>query len=341
MLYDIKKRVLQYWYSAPSFLTYLLWPLSVIYISISNLRKYYLLHKLPKKIDFEVPVIVVGNITVGGTGKTPFVIWLSKFLQEHGYRPGIVSRGYGGKSLNYPLAVTSLSNPQEVGDEAVLLASRAACPVAIDPDRVGAVKFLLKNHECNIIISDDGLQHYRLSRDIEIAIIDGERGFGNGFCLPAGPLREPITRLNTVDFIVINSNSNDSFDFSNFNITNKYTMKLIPGKIYNISSIELEVESEHFLGEPLHAVAGIGNPERFFEQLRSLGLTIWPHSFSDHHRFIEKEFSFISIEAKVIMTEKDAVKCAQFADYRYWCLPVSAECDPELGEAILAKINII
>lgn len=339
MLYKLKSMVVQYWYSAPSILTYLLSPFSVLYCLIISLRKKYL---TKKKINFDVPVIVVGNITVGGTGKTPFVIWLSEFLKNKGYHPGIVSRGYGGKSKTYPLTVTPNSDPHQVGDEAVLLAMRAHCPVVIDPDRVKAVKYLLENHDCNIIISDDGLQHYRLGRDIEIVIIDGERQMGNGFCLPAGPLREPVTRLNTVDFIVINT-IHKTIDINidkilESNYTPEYNMFLTPGNIYNLSSPELEVIPDYFLGEPIHAVAGIGNPERFFAQLRNFGLSIWPHSFSDHHRFTEKDLNF-SIETKIIMTEKDAVKCRNFSDYRFWCLPVSAEIDLQLGEDIVDKIH--
>lgn len=349
MLYKLKSRVEQYWYSAPSMLTYLLSPFSALYCLIISLRKKYL---SKKKVSFNVPVIVVGNITVGGTGKTPFVIWLSEFLKNKGYQPGIVSRGYGGKSKHYPLTVTPDSDPHQAGDEAVLLAMRTHCPVVIDPNRVSAARYLLDNHQCNIIISDDGLQHYRLARDIEIVIIDGERQMGNGFCLPAGPLREPVTRLDTVDFIVINGeiiphppfghprNKCGAGSLPQGESGNKeYTMTLIPGKIYNLSSPELEAVPDYFLGEPIHAVAGIGNPERFFSQLRSFGLSIWPHSFTDHHRFTQKELDF-SIESKIIMTEKDAVKCRDFSDYRFWCMPVSAEIDLQLGEDILHKIKI-
>jgi tetraacyldisaccharide 4'-kinase len=333
VLYKLEKVVLRYWYSVPSWLTYLLWPFSVIYCLIILLRKHYLLRK---KVCFNIPVIVVGNITVGGTGKTPFVIWLAQFLKSKGYRPGIVSRGYGGKSRTYPLIVTSISDVHQTGDEALLLSLRTNCPVVIDPDRVNAVQFLLNHTECNIIISDDGLQHYRLSRDIEIVIIDGERQMGNGFCLPAGPLREPVTRLRDVDFMIVN----EQREGENLGYGYEYSMNLMPGNIYNLSSPELEVEPGHFLGEPIHAIAGIGNPERFFSLLRNLGLSIWPHSFSDHHQYTEKELDF-NIEHKIIMTEKDAVKCKRFADYHYWCLPVSAELDPQLGEAILVKIQAI
>jgi len=341
MLYKLKSGIGQYWYSTPSMLTYLLSPFSALYCLIISLRKKYL---SKKKVDFNVPVIVVGNITVGGTGKTPFVIWLSEFLKNKGYQPGIVSRGYGGKSKTYPLTVRPDSDPHQAGDEAVLLAMRTQCPVVIDPDRVNAARYLLDNHHCNIIISDDGLQHYRLRRDIEVVIIDGERQMGNGFCLPAGPLREPVTRLDTVDFIVINNaiNSNNISNNKALKLENfehrKYNMTLIPGKIYNLSSPELEAAPDYFLGEPIHAVAGIGNPERFFSQLRSFGLSIWPHSFTDHHRFSQKELDF-SIETKIIMTEKDAVKCRDFSDYRFWCMPVTAEIDPQLGEDILEKIH--
>lgn len=349
MLYKLKSIITQYWYSAPSILAYLLSPLSALYCLITALRKYYLSQK---KTNFNIPVIVVGNITVGGTGKTPFVIWLAQFLKDRGYHPGIVSRGYGGKSKHYPLTVMPDSDPHQAGDEAVLLSMRTHCPVVIDPDRVNAVRYLLENHQCNIIISDDGLQHYRLARDLEIVIIDGERQMGNGFCLPAGPLREPVTRLDNVDFIIINTSNNDKnldkdididIDTSKDkplknNAIQKYNMYLNPGKIYNLFSPELEAIPDYFQGEPIHAIAGIGNPERFFSQLRSLGLSIWPHSFTDHHRFSQKDLNF-SIESKIIMTEKDAVKCKDFADYRYWCLPVSAEIDLQLGEDILRKIS--
>jgi tetraacyldisaccharide 4'-kinase len=309
----------KFWYGEPSLLTYLLSPFSGLFRVIIYWRRKYL---SSKKISFPVPIIVVGNVTVGGTGKTPFVIWLSNFLKEKGFKPGIVSRGYGGKSSAYPLEVLSNSDPFIVGDESILLARRTNCPVVIDPNRVSATAYLLKNYPCNIIISDDGLQHYKLSRDIEIVIVDGDREYGNGFCLPAGPLREPLSRLNEVDFIVINNS----------------TMKLISGKFYNLASPELKADVSSFQGEPVHAIAGIGNPERFFKSLRQLGLTIWPHSFPDHYRFTEKDLHFNG-ESKIIMTEKDAVKCETLIDYRHWCLPVEAVVDEKVGEGILEKLK--
>lgn len=281
----------------------------------------------PTKLN--IPIIIVGNITVGGTGKTPLVIWLVRFLQEHNYKPGIVSRGYGGKNKIFPQKVDSDSDTQQMGDEAVLLARRAGCPVIIAPKRVNAVRYLLNNTDCNIVISDDGLQHYALARDIEIAVIDGERRFGNRWCLPAGPLREPISRLETVDFIVTNGGEVG---------LGEYGMSLIPGDIYNISDPTLKANLNDFAGQAVHAIAGIGNPDRFFGTLRELGLSIFQHRFPDHYQFAHKDIDFKD-EAKIIMTEKDAVKCETFADYRYWCLPVEAELDAVFGEKLLEKLH--
>lgn len=321
---NFRNYFLNSWYNPRAFLPYFLWPFSQLYKLIIVIRK-----KLIKPTTFNIPVIIVGNITVGGTGKTPLVIWLAKFLKEKNYKPGIVSRGYGGKTSIYPQVVTSDSDVQHVGDEAILLARHAQCPVIIDPDRVNAVRYLLNNTDCNIVISDDGLQHYKLGRDIEIAVIDGVRRFGNRWCLPAGPLREPISRLDTVDFIVTNGGEIGIGEIE---------MKLIPGEIYNLSDVNLKAECDDFSGHAVHAIAGIGNPDRFFNSLRKLGLTIFQHSFPDHYQFSENDIDFKD-DAKIIMTEKDAVKCEAFADYRSWCMPVEAELEAEFGERLLAKLQ--
>lgn len=312
------------WHNPRAFLPYFLWPFSQIYKIIIAIRK-----KIIKPTKFNIPIIIVGNITVGGTGKTPLVIWLAKFLKENNYKPGIVTRGYGGKIKIHPQPVHPDSDAQQMGDEAVLIARHAECPVIIDPNRVNAVRYLLNNTDCNIVISDDGLQHYALARDIEIAVIDGMRRFGNRWCLPAGPLREPISRLDAVDFIVTNGGEIG---------IGEYEMNLIPGEIYNICTPTLKANLHDFAGETLHAIAGIGNPERFFTTLRGLGLTIMQHRFPDHYQFEYKDIDFKD-DIKIIMTEKDAVKCETFADYRYWCLPVDAELDPEFGEKLLAKLK--
>ncbi len=311
------------WYNPNAFLPYLLWPFSQLYKLIISIRK-----KLINPIHFNVPVIVVGNITVGGTGKTPLVIWLAKFLAKNGYKPGIVTRGYGGHSKTFPQQIFPNSDVMQVGDEALLLARRSECPVVIDPNRVNAVRYLLNNTDCNIVISDDGLQHYALGRDIEIAVIDGARRFGNRWCLPAGPLREPISRLDAVDFIVTNGGEIG---------VGEIEMKLIPGEIYNISDRSLKAVPDDFAGHALHAIAGIGNPQRFFNTCRQLGLSIFQHSFPDHYQFKSSDIKFDD-DAKIIMTEKDAVKCETFADYRYWCLPVEAELNSEFGVQLLKKL---
>lgn len=320
--------LIELWYRPISLWHYLLMPLAIIYEKIIVIRQWLYQKQIKQTKRFSTPIIIVGNVTVGGTGKTPLVIWLVKFLRENGYRPGIVSRGYGGKTDNYPQTVINSSDPKLVGDEAVLLARLANCPVVVDPCRTRAVEHLLETESCDVVISDDGLQHYALGRDIEIAVIDGQRGLGNGWCLPAGPLREPANRLNSVDFIVTNGLANPG----------EHGMQLIPGEIYNIAQPELRVEPNYFAGHAVYAIAGIGNPERFFNLLGKLGLSIWPHSFPDHYQFTQHDI-LIDADTKVIMTAKDAVKCEAFADYRYWCLPVEAKLSPLFGEQLLQKLQ--
>lgn len=324
---SLKKTLENSWYQSNG-LTTLLLPFSWVYLAIISLRRFLYKKQFKKTTSFPVPVIVVGNITVGGTGKTPFVIWLVNFLREHGYKPGVVSRGYGGKAKQYPQEVMANSNPLLVGDEPVLIAREANCPVVVDPNRVNAVKYLLEKHACDVVISDDGLQHYALGRTIEIVLIDGERRFGNQHYLPAGPLREPIERLAEVDFMVTQGEA----------LQGEYAMRLKPGNIYNLEQKELLATPDDFSGHAVHAIAGIGNPSRFFRQLRKLGITILPHAFSDHHIFTREDVHF-NDDAKVMMTTKDAVKCEAFVDYRYWCLPVTAEIDAEFGEKLLEKLG--
>jgi len=276
-----------------------------------------------------VPVIVIGNISVGGTGKTPLVIFLAQWLKSQGYQPGIVSRGYGGKATHWPQEVTADSDPILVGDEPVLIAKRTSCPMAVSPNRPEAVQKLINENKCNIIISDDGLQHYALGRDIEIAVINGQQKFGNGFLLPAGPLREPVSRLKSVDFVV--TNGQGTFPFSTFK------MQLIPGEIYQVSHPmnKLNLDDIH---QPIQAIAGIGNPQRFFDTLKSLNLQIIEHPFPDHHAFKLKDIDF-GQDALILMTEKDAVKCQAFANERCWCLPVEAKVDAKFIQNLQKKLN--
>jgi tetraacyldisaccharide 4'-kinase len=296
-----------------------LWPLSLLYCALAVVKRWlYISHILPG-YTLDVPVVVVGNITVGGTGKTPFVVWLAYWLKSQGKQPGIVLRGYGGKSNTWPLTVTETTSASEAGDEAVLLARQTGCPVVAAPDRVAAIRTLLSEHECNIVISDDGLQHYRMRRDLEIAVVDGVRRFGNGFCLPAGPLREPRWRAKHADLVVINGDHEDD----------ELGMTIEAAGFRNLASGET-VGPQHFIDRPaVHAIAGIGNPERFFSTLRQLGLQSRNHPFPDHFRFASTDIC-PDEAGDVIMTEKDAVKCESFADKRHWALMVGAKPDTRL-----------
>lgn len=315
------------WYQK-HWLAFLLWPLSGLFrLLISARRLFYRLGFLKSK-RFKVPVIVVGNITVGGTGKTPLVLYLANFLKSHGYSPGIVSRGYGGSNKFGPQFVTLESNTDVVGDEAVMLVQKTDCPMVVDPNRVAAVEKLLLESHCDVVISDDGLQHYAMERDIEITVVDGTRLFGNARCLPAGPLREPVSRLRKVDFVVTNGAS----------MENSFTMQLQPGEIYNVANPDLHMSLEACRNREWQAVAGIGNPARFFFQLENLGFQIHTHPYPDHFAFAKKDIDF-GKEAWVIMTEKDGVKCRGFADERHWCLPVEAGLDPAFDTALLRRLS--
>lgn len=315
--------VADFWYKDSCFSLCLL-PLSLIYAGIIKLRKKLYGLGLFKKRSLSVPVIVVGNITVGGTGKTPLIIWLAQFLKEAGFRPGIISRGYGGKSGQWPQWVDADSDPKTVGDEALLIAGRTACPMAVAPLRAEAGKMLLKESDCNVILSDDGLQHYALNRDIEIAVIDGSRRFGNGYCLPAGPLREPVSRLNDVDFIVVNGETSEDHEFS---------MQLEGDLAVNLSTGE-QKSLQEFSGRDCHAVAGIGNPERFFKKLEAAGLICKKHAFPDHYPFQRTDIEFDD-NRPVLMTEKDAVKCRTFSGQQHWSIPVKAVPDSGFSERLL------
>jgi len=318
----------RHWYRLTP-VSVLLLPLSLIFCALVQLRyRLYRLGAMPST-RLPVPVIVVGNITVGGTGKTPLTIWLANFLRQAGYRPGIVTRGYRGNSQTWPVAVTPQTPAEQVGDEAVLLARHGGCPVLAGPDRVAAARQHVEQG-CNVIVSDDGLQHYRLRRDIEVAVIDGTRRFGNRLCLPAGPLREPVSRLKSVSLRVANGAPE----------AGELGMTLVPTGFYSLTKPERRASADQFRDGPVHAVAGIGNPERFFSSLRGMGLTVIPHPFPDHHAFLPAELEF-GDNRPVIMTEKDAVKCQPFASARCWVLAVEARPDPGLGEQLLKRLKEI
>lgn len=278
-----------------------------------------------------VPVIVVGNVTVGGTGKTPLTKALVEKLQAAGWTPGIVSRGYGGIT-EYPHIVTAEASPAEVGDEPVFLARRTGVPVVVDPNRPSAVQHLLRNFpEVNVIVSDDGLQHYALGRDIEIVMIDGQRGLGSGWLLPAGPLREPASRIAEADFVVLNGPWLAGGEMP----IGAATMVLEPGKLQPVNPLDKD-RPLPTLG-PVHAVAGIGHPPRFFEMLASMGYGPEPHAFPDHHAYQANDLRFTP-SLPIIMTEKDAVKCARFAPTDSWYVPVEANLPDWFWDNVLALL---
>lgn len=279
-----------------------------------------------------VPVIVVGNISVGGTGKTPVVIALAEYLRQQGYTPGVVSRGYGGKPGNLPLMVSSQTSVEQSGDEALLIYLRTGLPVAIDPDRPRAAKHLLANSDCDIIISDDGLQHYALFRDIELAVVDGQRGLGNGFCMPAGPLREKPARLESVDAVLVNGGG------QHFPRTKQYDYELQVRDIVQLAQGKCLPLKEFPRGDTVHGVAGIGNPARFFATLRDLGFEIIEHAFSDHFRYKAKDLEFDD-NRDILMTEKDAVKCRGFANTRHWYITVDAHLPGPFLDLLSTKLQ--
>jgi tetraacyldisaccharide 4'-kinase len=315
------------WYK-DAFLGILLLPFAYVFSDIVRIRRFLYRKGILKSHSLSVPVVVVGNITVGGTGKTPLIIWLVELLKNAGYKPGIISRGYDGKSEAWPQLVTENSDVLSVGDEALLIAKQTRLPLVIDPSRVVAATKLLAEFDCNVILSDDGLQHYQLNRDIEIAVIDGERRFGNGYCLPAGPLREPIERLGSVNFVVVNGEKYAGHEFS---------MQLIGDMAVNLLTGERK-PLRTFQAMDCHALAGIGNPERFFKLLESAGLSCISHSFPDHYLFEQNDIDF-GDNKPILMTEKDAVKCSQFAGQQHWFVPVKAVPEPVFGQQFLDLLH--
>lgn len=352
----------------------LLWPLSLFFQFVAAQRKRSLISKqIPAPTT---PVIVIGNISVGGTGKTPFLIALCKYLQEKGSKPGIISRGYGGQAKEYPFVVSADSSFTEAGDEPLLIAQRTGCPVITDPDRVSALSHLLENFNVDVVLSDDGLQHYALPRHIEICLVDGQQLLGNGLCLPAGFLREPPSRLREVDLVILNylsiqtmedeselhdlndevgseslfeksqlTNSEVLVNSTGVRIANIHSTKVTPGFLVNLSS----GEKRPFLGAPfnmgtqVHCVTGIGNPDRFIKLLDQLSYPITPHIFPDHHPFTPQDFESLPTESNqpIVMTEKDGIKCREFAAANFWYLEINLEMDPKLLAAIDARLQQI
>lgn len=319
----------RHWYSPSlTWLTLLLLPLAWVFALITALRRGAYRCGLLKSFQAPVPVIVVGNINVGGVGKTPCVIALAEHLKSLGFVVGIVSRGFGSDHAS-PHLVTSIASAAEVGDEALLMSRRTQVPVVIGKKRIAAVQYLLTRYpQCSVILSDDGLQHYALKRDIEILVVDGERGFGNGRLLPAGPLRESVRRVSSVDFVVTNGEAK----------LTSYGMNYAIDGLRSVLSGVMCHDIDGLKRQPVHAVAGIGNPERFFNMLRQQGFTVIEHVFPDHYAFQSNDFVFTD-NLPIIMTEKDAVKCDAFANEKMWVMPITAKLDVNFLNKLTLKLR--
>lgn len=338
------------WYRGAWWLN-LLRPLSALFALLAQRRRR---SHSAQAHPVDVPVIVVGNITVGGTGKTPVVVALARALQQSGLRVGVLSRGYGGRAASYPLWVNSETPLAQSGDEARLMRSHLPGPLVLDPQRTRGLDALVCSGECDVVLCDDGMQHYRLWRDVEIAVFDAERGLGNGLCLPAGPLREPPARLAQLDHIVLNGKVT-SAQLAQWQALAGTTpvsdMSLRPCEWVNVKTGQ-RVALQHFLmalglddsaedaENAVYAIAGIGNPQRFFDTLHELGLNPQCRAFPDHHAFKAGDLAFAGRHA-LLMTEKDAVKCQSFAGDNWWYLAVSAELSPLLLKVLATKIDAI
>ncbi|MGY4532447.1 tetraacyldisaccharide 4'-kinase [Pseudomonas sp. TE3786] len=312
------EKLLNAWYQGHPALR-LLWPLECLYRAVVQGKRQRFLAGRGEIYRAPVPVVVVGNITVGGTGKTPIILSLIAHCQARGLKVGVVSRGYGATPPQLPWRVRPEQSASEAGDEPLLIVQRSGVPLMIDPDRSRAVRTLLEQEPLDLILCDDGMQHYRLARDLELLLIDAARGLGNRRCLPAGPLREPVERLQSVDAVLLNGAASDSAEGFGFTLQ--------PSALVNLRSGE-RVALDHFpAGQALHAVAGIGNPQRFFNTLEALHWRPIPHAFADHAQFDAAQLTFSSA-LPLVMTEKDAVKCRAFAADDWWYLAVDAAPSP-------------
>jgi tetraacyldisaccharide 4'-kinase len=322
-------RLQRIWYSGepvPPWLGALEW----LYAAGLRVRRLGYAVGLKRSIGLPVPVVVVGNLTVGGTGKTPLTIWLARELASRGWKPGVILRGYGG-SAREALRVTAQTPASRCGDEALVIERATNLPVAVAARRAHAGSLLVKQDGCDVLIADDGLQHWGLARDLEIAVLDGARRFGNGRLLPAGPLREPVERLARVDFVVANGTPRPG----------EIAMRVRGERALSLSSPGLTAPLASFAGKRVHALAGIGNPERFFAMLESGGMIVERHPLADHHQYTGAELAFDDA-LPVLMTEKDAVKCAALVGEREaWVVPVEAELPVAFADQVHAMLSAI
>lgn len=320
---------MSFWYSK-NIWSYLLLPLTGLFALVTSVRRMAYRLGWLRSEHAGVPTVVVGNLSVGGNGKTPVVIWLCEELKAAGFKPGVISRGYGGKADHYPLSLDPNTKGSQAGDEPVLIYHRCQCPVVVSPNRIEAAKRLRQEHQVDVIISDDGLQHYALQRDIEIVVVDGERRYGNGFLLPSGPLRESRKRLKNVDIIINNGGKVQG---------NEVSMALTAGEILPVAK-GVQAFDKAKQGKRVNACAGIGHPPRFFRTLSELGFTVEKQvPFADHHAFDEEEIKALEQTLPLLMTEKDAVKCRDFALTQSWYVPVTANIDATVADLIIAKLR--
>lgn len=311
MKHWLERWLLAVWYGNKPLAKYLLLPLTGLFCV---LRYWQLAKQQRRQVKHAVPIIVVGNITVGGTGKTPIVIWLVQQLQQLGFRPAVVSRGFGSQGKTGLVQATD--DATQVGDEPLLIQRRTRVPVCVNRQRNQAITELLQTTDCNVVIADDGMQHYQMGRDLELCIVDAQRGFGNGFCLPAGPLREPQSRLQHCDVVLRNG--------ADFQVAGEVLHNLCGSATQPLSQLQ---------GQTVHVVTGIGNPQRFQELLAQFEIEVHLHAFADHYHFHPEDLIFAD-DLAVLMTEKDAVKCFSFARQNCWYLPVNAVLDEAITQTL-------
>ena len=336
----MRQALFKAWYKGGWWLFFLI-PFEQLYKLLLAIRNFY--HSLFKQLSIHIPIVVVGNITVGGSGKTPAVIALSLVLMERGLRVGIISHGYKGTRIRKGMEVLSQSDFTLCGDESVLLARKTKCPVYVCSKRVRAAQMLLADHSVDVILSDDGLQHYSLPRSVEMAVVDARTGFGNGHCLPAGPLREPLLRLKRTNFTIVNeinliSAKDNMLSLAQLPVTT-YSMKMRKStiaKLNNQKQVRVAVWRKKY--GKVHAIAGIAHPDNFFTLLYHLNIEFIPHVFPDHHIFTRAELTFDE-ELPILMTEKDGVRCEDFKDMDIWVFQLEAKLDKKLVAALLNKLN--